>query len=445
MARRRVRKGRSKRKFKKKVRKIFKKMMKKRRMKKQRRARSSGAPKKDIGIGAQLFEKKQSTLFKSRLSQTGRLLKEVKANEKTFSQEIRAIQPYRNQTVRPLNYLGTIGSPELGGGAHWLYNCFMPEVNRTYVPCYTVDLTSCQNIYLEPTTNTYQLVNYNPIKRLAFTTTGVNVPATDVLWEDQGSYLRDGVTPTADGWQTLTNSTLPGQHRIYPSDKCMLRRTEIDLFFYGAAAYATEFCIQIIKLKDDWLAPEVMQSTTPNGDYRRSQITFWDWYVKQFASHPLAALPSQASHMKVLAEKKFTLQPVSTSEGVYTLGNFQYPVSTVQSTANYGLGGLIGPTESIGHNQRVKMTLPWNKACNFNWQQQGNDLAGFDKASSTAIQIAQATGTVRPKERIYLTIRALNPVTSTLIGAGAPYSPGISTGNTPSFDIKLKNTFAQIS
>jgi len=306
-----------------------------------------------------------------------------------------------------------------------------------------VDLTSCQNLYVDPA-GAYNLVNYNPVKRLVFSQTGVNNPATDCLFEDCGSYLPDGVTPQIDGWQSNTNSALPGGQRIYPSDKCLLRSTEIDLFFYGAASYATEFCIQIIKLKDDWLAPEVMQESTVSSDYRLSQLSFWDWYVKQYAAHPLASQPSQASHMKVLAEKKFTLQQVTTNEGVYNYNNFQYPIAAGNQMGNYGNQALNQPPKSIGHNQRVKMTLPWNKACNFAWQQQGRDPAGLSNPSSTANQIGQATGTVRPKSRVYMTIRALNPVTTTLTYP-ATGSPFITPANTPSFDMKLRNFWSQLS
>jgi len=408
-----------------------------------KRARSSGAPTRDLGIGAQLFEKRASTLFKSRLSQTGRLLKEVKANEKTFSQTIRAIQPYRNMTVKPLSFIGDIFNPETGGGGIWLYNALKPLINRVYAPCVTVDLTSCQNLYVDPA-GAYNLVNYNPVKRLWFNQTGVNNPATSCFFEDVGSYLADGVTPQVDGWETNVNSALPGGQRIYPSDKCLLRSTEIDLFFYGAACYATEFCIQIIKIKDDWLAPEVIQNSTSSSDYTLNQLAFWDWYVKQYAAHPLASHPSQASHMKVLAEKKFTLQQVTANEGVYALGNFQYPVSTVGGTNNFGSAAPTAPLKSLGHNQRIKMTLTWNKALNFNWQQQGRDPAGLMQPSSYAKQIGQAQGTVRPKSRVYMTIRALNPITTTVLDSGTG-SPGITPANTPSFDIKLRNVWAQLS
>jgi len=442
MVRRRVRKGRSKRKFKKKVRKVFKKMMRKRKQKK--RARSSGAPTRDLGIGAQLFEKRAATMFKSRLSNSSRLLKAVAANEKTFIQTIRGIQPYRNTTTRPISFLGDIFAPELGGGAYWLYNAYKPLIGRVYSPCITVDLTSCQNLFVDPA-GAYQLTNYNPVKRLSFNQAGTNVPATEALFDDLGAYLADGATVDTSGWQSNVNSALPGGQRIYPSDKCMLRSTEIDLFFYGAASYATEFCIQIIKIKDDWLAPEVMQDTTSSVDYRLNQLAFWDWYVKQYAAHPLASQPSQANHMKVLAEKKFTLQQVTSNEGTYFLAPYTYPVSTGGQTGNFGNVAPGGPPKSIGHNQRIKMTLPWNKALNFNWQNQGRDSAGLSNPSSTALQIGQATGTVRPKSRIYLTIRALNPVTTTISAPPAIGTPFITPANTPSFDMKLRNVFTQLS
>ena len=401
-----------------------------------KRARSAGAPRTDTGTGAQLFAKKNSVLFKSRLSGTKRLLKEVRANENFSKQRITAIAPYRNKSARPLNSLGTGLVYEIGGGANWLYNALNAGTNTQTSPVYLIDLTSSLNLQNGNQTT------YPVVSRLRFNTDVTTGFETSVAWLNCFTQGPTGGAGTQPSW--VLEDTALQSSSIYPGNKSMLRKTDIDMFFYGAGQYATEFCIQLIQLKEDYLHPSqdvTLAAGGPLADTSQNNTAFWQWYAKGYSAHPLSELdPSQARHMKVLSEKKFTLQQVVSNEALVNNGGFQLTTTT-------GITPGVGPTQSdlvIGHNQRVKMTLPWDKMCSFDWMKNTLETVPVSTAGSFAQQTGNVQGCVRPKARVYLSIRALNPVITTLF-TGTGGAIGVSPYNTPSFDFKIRNTWCQLA
>ena len=401
-----------------------------------KRARSDGAPRTDTGTGAQLFAKKNSVLFKSRLSGTKRLLREVRANENFSKQRITAIAPYRNKTSRPLNNLGSALVYEQGGGANWLYNALNATTFTQTVPVYLMDLTSSLNLQNGNQT-TYPVVN-----RLTFSTLGSPDTEAALSWVPCFTQGPTGAGATQPSW--VLEDTALQSSSIYPGNKSMLRKTDIDLFFYGAGQYATEFCIQLIQLKEDYLHPSEDNTTftgTPLSDTAANAAAFWQWYAKGYSAHPLSELdPSQSRHLKVLSEKKFTLQQVVSNEGLVNNAGFQLMTTT-------GITPGTGATQSdlvIGHNQRVKMSLPWDKMCSFDWMKNSLETVPASTAGSYVQQTGNVQGCVRPKARVYLAIRALNPVTTTLF-TGTGGAIGVTPYNTPSFDFKIRNTWCQLA
>ena len=401
-----------------------------------KRARSAGAPRTDTGTGAQLFAKKNSVLFKSRLSGTKRLLREVRANENFSKQRITAIAPYRNKSARPLNSLGSALVYEIGGGANWLYNTVNATTNIETAPVYLMDLTSSLNLQNGNQTT------YPVVSRLGFNVNTVPGPEASVVWVPCFTQGPTGAGGTQPSW--VLEDTALQSSAIYPGNKSMLRKTDIDMFFYGAGQYATEFCIQLIQLKEDYLHPSqdvTLAAGGPLADTSQNNTAFWQWYAKGYSAHPLSELdPSQARHLKVLSEKKFTLQQVVSNEALINNGGFQLMTTT-------GVTPGSGPTQSdlvIGHNQRVKMSLPWDKMCSFDWMKNSLETVGPSVAGSFAQQTGNVQGCVRPKARVYLAIRALNPVTTTLF-TGTGGAIGVSPYNTPSFDFKIRNTWCQLA
>jgi len=400
-----------------------------------KRARSTGAPRIDTGTGAQLFAKKSATLFKSRLSGTKRLLKEVSANQNFSKQRISAIAPYRNTTARPLNNLGAALVYEQGGGANWFYNAYNATSFFEEAPCYLFDLTSSLNLQNGNQTQ------YPVLQRLRF----VRGIPDSVKFVPCFTQAAIGSGATVPSWN-LEDSALQGS-AVFPGNKSMLRKTDIDLFFYGAGQYATEFCIQLIQLKEDYLHPDVINQDlgtpvfTGLDSYDQNATAFWQWYNKGYAAHPLSELdPTQAKHMKVLSEKKFTLQQVVSNEGRINNSGAQVTTTSVP---------VPGPGSSnsdyvIGHNQRVRMTLPWDKMCSFDWMKNTLDPGQDGNPASYVQQLGNVQGCVRPKARVYLAIRALNPTTTTLF-TGAGGAIGISPYNTPSFDFKIRNSWCQLA
>jgi len=402
------------------------------------RARSTGAPRTDIGTGAQLFAKKNATVMKKRMSTTQRLLKEVKANECWTKQRFQGISKYRNTQDAPLNPIGD----EVGGGAYWFYNnynttTFPGAGGVVTLPLYMFDLTSATNVY-EGSPTTYapffrlNAMHDAPYQGMPWFSTLLGqaggTGAQDILWNPED--------------QPRNDAEIAYDQPYYLGNKAFLAKTDIDLFFYGAASYATEFCIQLVQLKEQYLHPSNNQNATPVLDQNtKSAAAFYQWYIKQFCAHPLAELdPTQARLVKVLYEKKFTLQNTSTNEGSFSTygpeGNFQ------TGPVPYGPhGGSL--TRSIGHNQRFKVSLPWKKMMNFDWAKRIFDpsfLIGNPSIQDTyPNQDSQTLGAVDYKNRIYLTIRALNPI---VVNNSVSTS---ETRDTPSFDMKIRNNWVKFS
>jgi hypothetical protein len=157
--------------------------------------------------------------------------------------------------------------------------------------------------------------------------------------------------------------------------------------------------------------------------------------------------------MKVLFEKKVTLQPVSTTEGSVTQAIA--PTGSAQaipfpSYIPSGIHLASGPPAILGHNQRIKLSFPWSKTVAFDWEKPVNPttfntsaIGGqLNQTEPNNFQLNQGftAGTPIFNKRTYLTVRALNPCTTVFIGTPTPINPG----NTPSMDVKLRNTWCSL-
>jgi hypothetical protein len=426
------------RKLYKRVKKVYKKMKKYKR-RKSKLSRSTGAPRTDTGTGAQLFAKKFVRKFKSKLSQKGRLLKEVKANEKWFKQRFSAIAPYRNTNVTPYTPItpGVLVSKEKGAGAYWFYNAHAPSEDKLWAPLYLFDLTAATNYGRNVGSTSDGVVPGFCGFRLAFDQADPDGIPTSTNWDILE--CGNGVT----GRNTYFESEdYPAADR-YPGNKSMLMKTDVDLFLYGAAGYATEFSIQIVKLKHMYQHP--LEDASVDASDNQDDVNFWTWYSRPYASHPLAdTFASKARDIQVLYEKKITLQAVTTNEG------YSNPLGT--KAIPYAALGPQGSTQqlaNIGHNQRFKMTFPWAKMVSFDWQKPEPAIQIMNTYTAGSNQTAPnnygvnrgfVSGNADFDKRIYLCVRALNPCCQVFSGEVTP----LNTENTPSMDVKIRNTWVKL-
>lgn len=331
------------------------------------------------------------------------LAKLVRASTQATIYRCSAIAPFMNTTVAPANAITT----EVGGGAYWLYNVANNANTQYYAPLYMFDCTSLNN-YIAGS-----VANYNPVWRLAFT--GGGGTPSDMLWEQKTSQ-NPGGTYGNTKWELESSPGSTNSAMSSPYRRCLQDYISAKLLCYGAAKQATEFCIEFIQLKHDWLHPEFIYTgggtlnniNTSGAKYKDGHISFWESYVKQYIGHPIDTIkPMHKKLYKVIKRVKFVLNPKE----------------SVETDAN------------VGHSKQVNLFYRTNKTLKFDWSefQLDTNLTG----QTYVYDNGTVNNTVPPRSRIYMTVRATNTNKVTL-----PSVPSVDY--TPSFDLVLRHKVSMV-
>lgn len=94
----------------------------------------------DLGAGGELTKAQVTCRVGRKLSRSKYANKLVKANKEFQIYSTRAINPFMNVTIAPINKLNT----EVGGGAYWLHNHLNANSNMV-TPCHIWDITAMVN------------------------------------------------------------------------------------------------------------------------------------------------------------------------------------------------------------------------------------------------------------------------------------------------------------
>lgn len=355
----------------------------------------------DIGAGGELTKEHVTIGRRKKLHLKGVARKMIIGAENTQILRFGGLQPFMNVTYAPANAKKT----EVGGGAYWLQN-FFNGVSGLYQPCHVYDITSLANVI----NGTYSAASPGWVMKFVTTNPGT-VPISAVLFDNlYGNYGSGTSLNSSSTWQaedTAAGANAPGSQ---PLRRCLQDWTQAKLLCYGAAKQATNFVIEFIQLKEDWLHPEFCSINTTQiaADYLNAQIAFWEHYVKSSVSHPIAtSSPLKRNMFKVLKTIRFTLNPRLSTE----------------TDAN------------VGHCKQINVFYHMNRLCKYDWAENGIE-ANINLASAYAQNAGALQNVVHPRARIYMTIRATN---TNYVNNVAP-----STDYTPSYDIVLRKKFTTL-
>lgn len=354
----------------------------------------------DLGTGAELT-KEHVTIGRARkLRIKGYAGKLLKSSEQVQILRFSGMNNFMNTTA------SNAGNPKgsdtgVGGGFYRLYNWYDGSAFY-YMPCHIYDVTSINNVITTGGVATY--TQATPGWELRFN--GAATP-TNVSFSSLNNKLNDG-TSGGGKWQAEDTAALAANAGSQPLRRTLQDWVQAKLLCYGSAKMVTEYAIEFIQLKEDWLHPDFVNVGDPvlsGEDYNAASMAFWQHYVKNFVAHPIATdSPLKRNMYKVLKSIRFTLQPRLSTE----------------TDAN------------VGHCKQINIFNHLNRLCKYDWAESGLDNA-IQVGTNYAINQGNLQCYVHPKARIYLTIRALNP---TGIGAAA-----VSTDYTPSYDIMLRKKY----
>lgn len=343
-----------------------------------------------------VFGKSQKSLKDSKPKSTFDKL--VKASEQTQILRAGAVSAYLSTTSTPMNQKATT----VGGGAYHLYN-YYSSGTYLYMPCHVWDITSINNIV------NGSIVQDTPGKELRFTISG-GVPI-NADWATLDGRASD-TTSTGGCWQADSLSASASGPVIQPNRRCMQDWTQAKILCYGAAKQPTEFVIEFIQIKEDYLHPPYTQAEPVPGTYESlvsGALSFWQNYSKPFSANPISETSAlKRKDIKVLKSIRFTLQSRESSD----------------SYAN------------VGHMKHLNIFFRMKRMCKYDWLEWSTDLYQ-NNPTSFAANTGHLSTRVHPKARIYMTIRATNTTQVT--------SPAnASTDYMPSYDLVLKKKYTTL-
>lgn len=355
----------------------------------------------DLGTGAELTKEHVTIGRAKKLKLKGYAGKLLKSSEQTQILRFSGINQFMNTT------LTNAGNPKgsdtgLGGGFYRLYNWYDGSAFY-YMPCHIFDVTSINNIITTGGVATY--TQGAPGWELRFN--GNATAPTDVSFTTLNNKLGDG-TSGGGKWQAEDTAALASNAGSQPLRRTIQDWLQAKLLCYGSAKMVTEYVIEFIQLKEDWLHPDFVNVSDPTlsgEDYHAASMAFWQHYVKNFVAHPIATdSPLKRNMYRVLKTIRFTLQPRLSNE----------------TDAN------------VGHCKQINIFNHMNRLCKYDWAETGLD-SSIGNWSYYAVNQGQLQCYTHPKARIYMTVRALNP---TGISNAAT-----STDYTPSYDLMLRKKY----
>lgn len=356
----------------------------------------------DLGAGGELTKMHVSTRVKGSGSPKKKLAHLVKDNSETQIFRFGAMNPFMNVTQSNINS-PLYSSP----GAYSLALCALTNSNLV-CPVHLYDITSLNNIVNN------QVQNYNPAFQLGFDS---NVGTARVNFSNLPCKFNDGTAGSTWFYENVSgsNSTID----VYPKKSSFQDYFHAKLLCYGASTFATEYAIDVIQLKDEYLHPDWLNNAAWSGalpntaaiNYAKAAVGFWDYVAKPYmGTNPLATITGSFSkHMKILKSLRFTLQPRLSTE-----------------TDN-----------PAGHCKQVNLFVKLNRKNKYDWIEGGTDPL-LTSGTTWISQQGQDSTTVNPKARIYLMIRATNSVLTQL-----PAAPSYS--NSPSYDLVLRTKHTWLS
>lgn len=353
----------------------------------------------DLGTGAEMT-KMHVTIGKPLRSHESKLVRSAKQ-----AQILRfgAINPFMNTTSPPVNARGI--SP-VGAGAYRLYN-YSDTVNY-FMPLHIFDISGLINTL--NSSGSPSVVSAIPGYEMYFQGNG---PPSNVSFSYLPTTNADG-TYTSGKWIAEDTAATATSAGTQPLRQTIQNWTQARLMCYGAAKVATEFCIEFIQFNSEYLHPEFLAGNstdrTGTGDYRASAVGWYEYYIKKYASHPIASIiPRNHKKYKVLKTIKFTLQP--------KLSN--------QTDAN------------VGHCKTVNLFYHMNRICKYDWCQYGIDGGAIASPSTWAQNDGTLCCNTHPNARVYMTVRATN----------LTFVSGInqtSTDQCPSYDLVLRKKYTTL-
>lgn len=355
----------------------------------------------DMGSGGEITSMNVSSTIKGSGNPRKKTQHLVRDNAETEIFRYGALNTFMNITASNINNVPFFSCP----GAYALTN-YNANNSNLYAPLHMYDVTSLNNAV----NNT--IVNYNPGYHLIFNS---NLGATNAFFSNLPCKLNDGSLGGSWFYENVSGSN--SSVDIYPKKASYQDYFQARMLCYGASTFATQYAIDVVQLRDDFMHPDLLSGSASNlpggsvstGNYRASTLGFYEYLTKPFIAHPLQEInPAFRKHIKILKSLRFTLQPRLSNE-----------------TDN--------PT---GHCKKINLFVRLNRKCRYDWIEGGSDpnLQGVNTYISEQGQVACIT---EPKSRIYLMVRALaQPVAS-------PATPTLS--NTPSYDLLLRSKHTWLS
>lgn len=356
--------------------------------------RDTDRTQEDLGTGGELT--KSHVTFGGRPRPVS-IAKLVKSSRQTQILRYSAISPFMNTGTAPLNTcaVGTV----LGAGASWLSNWYNTTPGIVSLPLHVYDLTCMNNVV-----NGSVLSASPGVFALQTTLTG------SVSWLPLvGNQPSSG---TSANWQYEDTATLGTNAGSQPLRETLMDWVQARMMCYGSAKMATEYTIEVIQLREDYLCPDIMSGTLPSTagiDYKNAANQFWNSYVKSYCAHPVATtVPTNRKHYRVIKTIRFTLQPRLSNE----------------TDAN------------VGHCKQLNIFFRTNRTCKYDWAEDTID-PNVESGATFPTQQGQLQLTVHPKARMYMTIRATN--VTEIVSPAVP-----TTDYTPSYDLLLRKKYTTL-
>jgi len=355
-----------------------------------RRSTKTLGLKSDPGSGAQFTKKGIRVRVGTRKNYLSKL---VRSNEQKSVFRFSAVNPYMNTSIASRNF-----SPKLNGGAYALMN--YADIGNDYylAPLHLYDITSCNNY----TNDGFQV--YNPSWEWLSQRVSGRVVFQQMLCD-----AASGVSTTGQWRPENIANNITGSVATTPFRRTMLDSVDVKMLCYGAVQVATTFTIDFIQLKQDYLHPDFLFSNTLTNDvggdpdWLAQSINFWNFWAKSCTSNPISSeYNAYRSMYKIIKTHKFTLQPKLLNES---------------------------NTSNNGHAHEVDISVPIYRTMKYDWNNSIIDPA-INEPSSYQLNSSPTMCTVKPRDRIYMMIRATNPTTV--------IAPGLLNSNIPSYDLILR-------
>lgn len=366
----------------------------------------------DLGTGGQEWTGISRTLTFKGCGKKLKMTKMEKANVTDQVFRYSSMAPFMNTTNLPNNQILS----EVGAGANWLYN-FRYTNSNIQVPLHIYDLTCINNI-----------VNGSVVKPQVgwfaqFTSN--NAPSAGLSFYGLRSENSNGSLFAAKtgNWVPENISQSNNAYNNYPGKSAFQDWVSVNMLCYGAAKQATKFKIAVIKLKEDFLAPNTIDqlgntSNLPQvtqDPLSEIAINTYESMVAPFCKHPINTFyynkASKDKKFKVLGEIDFIQQPRLTTE----------------------------TDAAVGHCKQVKLFIPLRRTNRYDWGQFSTEAGPIsdnttNAESSFLVEQGYNNIQVHPKARVYLVVMATN--TTNVISPAVP-----SVDYTPSYDIVIRTKY----